>query len=257
MTLGELLAVASRAMNDQFNDENGALTWPHKDTDPEAHDRSLRVVRRAFRRVIGSKPDWNWMGQTVEIELEAGTAEYDMPWYFTGQVLGPMTFTSTGAPMLSVTLVSPAQVEASRAGTGRDHSADPQIGAFVRKDRDNLSDPSEWKVVFWPTPSTARTVAVRIRAEPENISDAGHRFVAGSEYNRLVECAVLYEAAIEANPERREVYAGEYQSALRDAIEQDNRSKARTAGTISRTMGRPQYPGHRVTGFSVNGTPVW
>lgn len=257
ITLGEMLAVASRAMDDQFNDEDGRLTYPDPVDYPEQHDSAMRVVKRAIRRIVGEKSDWNWMRQVVELDIEADTYQYDMPWFFAGQVLGPVTFSGTDAPMREIRVVTLDQIELARGGQGAAQTQDPTIVSFERvNDRTApgaRNDPAMWRAVFWPTPASARTVLMAVRAEPQAITDVGHRFIAGSENNRMLEAAVQYEAAVERNPEKLEMFRGEYADAVRKAVELDNRSKPRNGGRLEQTMGRSSRWISRVNSVSVNG----
>lgn len=256
ITYGELLAVAARVMGDQFNDEDGRLTYPDPVLFPEQHDKAVRVVRRGLARAVSAKPDWNWLRQTVALDLVDGEWEYDMPWFFLGHVLGPVTFQSPG-PNREAIVVSPEVIEKWRAGDGADQTGDPVYVSFYRGEKSDPKSPAMWKAAFFPTPSRDVTVVVAVRAEPEAMRDASDQFIAGSEFNRMIEAAVMLEAANEASPERRPVLLEEYERARVDAIKNDDRSKARNGGKLEKTMGGGwAYPWYRVTDVSVNGVLV-
>jgi hypothetical protein len=256
ITYGEMLAVAARVMGDQFNDEHGRLTYPDPVNFPEQHDKAVRVVRRGLARAVSAKPDWNWLRQVVALDLEADEYEYDMPWFFLGHILGPVTFQTPG-PMREALVVTPDVIERLRAGDGANQTGDPVYVTFYRDQKNDPSQPAMWKAAFYPTPSRDVTVLVAVRAEPEAMRDASDQFIAGSEFNRMIEAAVMLEAANEASPERRPVLMEEYERARADAIRNDDRSKARNGGKLSRTMGGWNgYPWDRVTDVSVNGVLV-
>jgi len=257
ITYGDLHAVATRVMGDQFNDENGRLTYPDPVLYPEQADKAARVVRRGLARVVSAKPDWAWLRQAVALDLESGEDDYDMPWFFMGRILGPVTYQTPG-PMREVIVTTIDDVIGKfRAGSWSEQTGDPTHCAFYVGEKTDPSQPAFWKVRFYPTPSRAVTVVMGVRAEPEAMRDSTDQFIAGSEYNRMVEAAVMLEAANEAAPERRDVLMQEYETAKGDAIRNDDRAKARNSGRLERTMGYGNgYPWYRVTSVSVNGTLV-
>lgn len=261
---GYLLGVAGRELGDSTLDGNGEIA-PPEDTDLLAQARV--VVRRAVRRIVSERA-WEWLFQTVTVSLvatagadniAADAARYRMPFWFNGVSREDFVYSGATAPLVRIEHVGPnvlANLQ-QRPSTG-----DPWAFAFRRLTASASQQPAGWELVCYPTPSTARTITFTAKAFPDLMSDEGHRFLAGSEYDRLIESAVLLEAAIEGRPDMIEMRRGEYADALRNAMNSNAETRPRMGGELSPVMPNALANGResRLRGDTIsrsfNGTPL-
>lgn len=270
ITYAELLAVAAREMGFEYIGSSGDIASPEDDYDLAA---AKRIVRRALRRVTAADTEWIWLLQRITINLvttagsqnvDGDPARYRMPYWFGGSHMDDWQYTGSLQPLYRPRVVNRNVFADLTSDLGTDVSADPEIITFRKLTPAGGGDDPGWELVVHPAPVRARTLEGTVRAFPENMSEDGHRFVAGPEYSRLIETAVLLEAAAENAQDMLPMRQADYQEALGEAKRMNAKTKPRYHGTLVRTLPRVRenerldgsLHSGRVTSATVNGQSI-
>ena len=269
LTRGDLLCIAAREMGEETIDsDTGRLLPP---TEADSLGRCRRALDRAMRRVLSSGPPdgWEFTRQVMTLSLTAtagaGNVEGDaarvrMPWFFNGCCRNDWAFEGDATPLMPIETVSREQFNARRRDDPT-RLGDPTIAIFRPIGGKPTVTGLGWEAVFWPTPSTDRTLTVTADAYLLNMQEDDDGFlVGGAHHTRLIEAAVQLEGAKEIRSEVIDDRQAEWAEALALALQRSAASRPRSAGKLGNTIANPlrgaNIPYHRAVSASYNGTPI-
>lgn len=232
------------AVAEQRGTAHHGVGGPALPTDDNELMRCRNLVRRGWLRFVTDNPNWKWMQQVCELDIEDGVEDYTMPWYFYGKFYGPITYTSTG-PRRVVELVSEDTILEMRSHVTT-HEGDPTHAAVVNTSGQagiSQSNDRVYKLTVYPTPSQDRVLKLPINARPDMLWGLDDKHFAGPQFNRVVEFACRAEAEIEMIRQSGPMDAL-YRDALRSAIMLDAESGSRMVGSLNEN----DTAGHRTYG---------
>lgn len=248
LTYGDMQAIAAREMGDETVDPDTGRLIPPEDV--YSVGRAKRVVQSALRRVVseGPREGWEFKRQIVTLSLSAtagsgnvggDAARLRMPWFFTGQCNDDWAYEDEGGLVLPLRRVPAPRFNEMRA-PDPDQTADPYIVTFRPIQETPLLSGRGWEAVFYPTPSTSRTVTVSVDAQFGGMVNDDDAFLAGGEhYARMIDAAIKLESALEIRSEYIEERRGDWQTALGYAIGRQRESRPKAAGILSDTIRNP------------------
>ena len=172
---------------------------------------------------------------------------YLMPADFEGQLLGRMTYAGpAGTPRMEITEVTEDEIRILNAGqttTG----GDPVLVAFRPLVQDDPSEDPRWEGVFWPSPSSNRTVVYKYQRNPPDLSLGTDRPIVGVKHERTL----LSACKVEAEEQRFDKFGGaeaqKYAAQLKNSMRMDRDATPRSLGIMTEASdfqaGRPAITG--------------
>lgn len=225
----------------------------------DAHDLELcqRLVNDGIRAFLTSFHDWSFLKRSVTITFVAGTAEYDMPDGFYGELVAPFTYGSSG-PFARVNVTHEAYIrEANAAGT---ITGDPCLVAFYSGANTNATGAPRWKALFYPTPAGVNTVSARCSIFPDALTTAAlsERHIAGFQHDETVMAFIMREAERQRN-DTTGIHNQHAAECLQKSLVLDRRLNPRRLGQMrdgSEDRGDGGSKGWYTGVDTVRGTPV-
>jgi len=257
MTYGDMLASAAFEAGDADFDHHGKPVLPANDH--EARHAASLVVARAVRRVVRGY-EWSWLKQTIAVAIGpdptplqvTGEAwRYRMPW----SMVSPNVDHIGYREQYDRIELADERVVLEARGVGEGETGIPCLAAIRAAHRRNDRSYQGCELILYPTPSEARTLEIQYRAYPEGMSDKSDTFIAGPEYNHLLDAAIRYEAKFAIRDPIAEKYKAEFDEAMALAKELNRRSRPSVLGVASSTM-PSEYDGgltSRATTVTING----
>lgn len=262
MSFGDMLANAAVETGDaQYS--HGKARLP--DNDDEARHNATTVVMRAVRRVVRSY-DWSWMDQEHAVTIDGEATpftisgefwRYQMPW---SMAVGSAKNVGYRQQYDMIDLVTPDLLmrmrQADPNATGM-----PRFVSFRPAQRKSQASYGGCEMILYPTPTDEEVLEIQYRAYPEGMSNASDVFLAGPEYNSLLDAAIRYEAKFSIKDPDIAMYKAEFDEALAMAQTLDRRSRPAQAGTMAQTMPMPGDDAFDPMSFpptitTVNGTVI-
>lgn len=240
MTFGDMLANAAVETGDASYIHGKAVLPSNND---EARHNAGTVVMRAVRRVVRSY-NWSWLDQEIAVTIDGGETpltingefwRYQMPW---SMAAGGVKNVGYRQQYDTIELVTPDLLIKMRQ-SGVDVEGTPGYVSFRPAQRKAQASYGGCEMILYPTPVSEAVLEIQYRAYPEGMSNMSDTFIAGPEFNSLLDAAIRYEAKFSIKDPDVSMYKGEFDEALAMAKELDRQSRPAQAGSMSLTMPVP------------------
>lgn len=262
MTFGDMLANAAVETGDA-NYVHGKAVLPADD--PEARHNATTVVMRAVRRVVAGY-QWSWMEQSIAVTIDSDDTpitlagepwRYRMPWSMAANGVRHVGYRDQ---FYRIQHVSPDMILDLRQSCP-DATGMPTHVSFRAAPRGTASGYTGCEMIVFPEPNAEAVIEIRYRAYPEGMSDLSDTFIAGPEFNMVLDAAIRYEAKFSIGDPRAESFKAELMEAMELARETDRRSRPAHSGVMSYTMQPPgmwddEVPLRQPSSIEVNGIVI-
>lgn len=252
MTFGDLVIAVARWFGmAAFTD--GVWAVP---TDARNLEFCRDIVRRGLQRLVNDHPSWRWMRQTHRLVVVSGQDEYEMPWFFSGEVLSDRVTYGVDGPRTIVKVVPEEAVREALTASGGE-TGDPRMIAFYQPQQETpaLAATRRWKALVYPTPTSTRTMEFVIRANPRMPWSLTDSHFAGMTMDHVVLSACRAEAELESS-EQAGAFNQRYAVDLEAAKQRDAESGPRILGTCSDAEGDDGWRPNNFGPLTTNGVVV-
>jgi hypothetical protein len=196
------------------------------------------IVQTGYRRVLyppavaegAAGYEWSFLRPSTTLSITSSAADYDLPDDY-GNIVGKFHY-AADVHLPSIPIIPVADLLDMRSAS--DRSGDPEFAAIRPKSSDG-STGQRSEVLFYPAPSTSRTLSYAYDAYQGALSDSAPYPLGGMHMSELYKESCLAVAESRNNDEIG-LHNATFQSLLVDAIARDRKRGARTFGQ----MGQPE-----------------